>query len=247
MAALATILTLVVAAPVPVGDAAENTEWVLVAAYPHDSGAFTQGLDFDRGRFFETTGTDPASLRRVELATGTVEQQIELSDEYFGEGMTVMGRKLWWITWQSRTAFVYNPTTFDLLDTFSYRGEGWGLTHNRRRLVMSNGSDRIDFRDPKTFKVRRRIFVSDGGEPVTRLNELEWVKGEIFANVWMTDLVARIDPATGDVLGWIDVTELKMAETSGNETNGIAYLTSEDRLFVTGKNWSHVYEIALTE
>ena len=245
--ALIAIALSLAAVPATAGVVAEETEWVLVATYPHDSGAFTQGLDFHRGRFFETTGTDPASLRRVDLATGEVQQQIELSDEYFGEGMTVLGRKLWWITWKSHVAFVYDPTTFELLDRFTYRGEGWGLTHNGRRLIMSNGSDRIVFRDPRTFKITRRISVTDGDQPVRRLNELEWVEGEIFANVWMTDRIARIDPATGDVKAWIDLTELKAAEPQGDVTNGIAYLTAEDRLFVTGKNWSHVYEIALAE
>lgn len=244
---LATAIAMIAGASMPAVDAAPTTEWVLVGTYPHDSGAFTQGLDFHRGRFYETTGTDPASLRRVDLLTGDVKKQVKLSDRYFGEGMTVKNGKLWWITWQTETGFVYDPRTFKRLRTFHYRGEGWGLTHNRRRLIMSKGTNRILFRDPKTFKITRRISVTDDGEPVTRLNELEWVEGEIFANVWMTDLIARIDPSTGDVTGWIDLGELKAAEPEGDVTNGIAYLKSEDRLFVTGKNWSHVYEIALTE
>ena len=247
MVILSATFTIPAGVPLTTVGAAPTTEWVLVGTYPHDTGAFTQGLDFQNGRFYETTGTDPASLRRVDLLTGEVKKQVNLSDRYFGEGMTVKDGKLWWITWQTETGFVYDPGSFERRRTFHYRGEGWGLTHNRRRLIMSNGSDRLAFRDPETFKVTRRISVTDEGEPVTRLNELEWVEGEIFANVWMTDLIARIDPSTGNVTGWIDLGELKAAEPEGDVTNGIAYMSTEDRLFVTGKNWSHVYEIALTD
>ena len=227
--------------------ASETSGFILVATYPHDEEAFTQGLDFDRGQFYETTGTGPASLRLVELATGEVQRQVELSDKHFGEGMTVLGRRLWWITWKTGKAFVYDPRDFDRLDTFQYKGEGWGLTHNRRRLVMSDGTDRIVFRDPETFRIKRKIFVTDEGTPVTRINELEWVEGEIFANIWQEDVIARIDPSNGNVLGWIDVSELKQAESEGDVTNGIAYMSSQDRLFVTGKYWSRVYEIQPTE
>lgn len=244
---LAATLASIASVPLGTGQAAPMTAWVRVDDYPHDSGAFTQGLDFHNGRFYETTGFDPASLRLVDLTSGNVEKQVELSDEYFGEGMTVMGGKLYWITWKSHTAFVFDPDTFERRRTFHYVGQGWGLTHNRSRLIMSNGSDRIVFRDPKTFKITRRISVTDEGEPVRRLNELEWVNGEIFANVWQTNLIARIDPSTGDVTAWIDLSELKAAEPDSDVTNGIAYLKSEDRLFVTGKYWSKVYEIALIE
>ena len=229
------------------GRAAPTTQWVLVNTYDHDSNAFTQGLDFHNGRFYETTGTGPASLRLVDLDSGNVEKQVELPSEYFGEGMTVRGRKLYWITWKSETAFVYDPETFERRRTFHYKGQGWGLTHNGSRLIMSKGSPWIVFRDPQTFEITRRISVTDEGEPVTRLNELEWVNGQIFANVWQTDLIARIDPSTGEVVAWIDLGELKAMEPDGDVTNGIAYLKSEDRLFVTGKYWSHVYEIALVE
>ena len=229
------------------GAAAPTTGYSVVRSFPHDPGAFTQGLDFYGGKLFETTGQNPASLRRVRLRTGEVLREVRLNQErHFGEGMTIKNGKLYWITWKSERAFVYDPDTFQRLRSFRYRGEGWGLTHNRRRLIMSNGSDRIMFRDPKTFEIRRRIQVTDEGEPVDRLNELEWVRGEIFANIFTEDLIARIDPRTGDVTGWIDLTELRAGEPDG-VTNGIAYKRKQDRLFVTGKNWANLYEIDLID
>lgn len=224
----------------------ESSAYRLVATYPHDNAAFTQGLDFDGGRFLETTGLNGEStLRRVNLETGEVRKKVALADRHFGEGMTVIRNRLWWITWQSERAFVYDPDTFERRRSVSYQGEGWGLTHNGRRLIMSNGSDELVFRHPRTFDTTRRMRVRDGTTPITNLNELEWVEGEIFANIWMEDRIARIDPASGEVTGWIDISALKAMEPDGNETNGIAYLKQGDRLFVTGKNWSHVYEIEL--
>ena len=245
----AVIVIACLAALVAPGSAAPTTPWRLVATFPHDPGAFTQGLDFHDGRLFETTGQNPASLRRVRLATGEVLKQTRLNqDRYFGEGMTVKNGKVWWITWQSERGFVYDPDTFERLGSFRYSGEGWGLTHNRWRLIMSDGSDRIVFRHPRTFQIRRTIHVTDEGTPVTRLNELEWVRGEIFANVFTQNVVARIDPRTGEVTGWIDLTELKAAQgPNADVTNGIAYLKGSDRLFVTGKNWSQLYEIELLD
>lgn len=229
----------------PAGNAGPVGGFRLVAVFPHDPGAFTQGLDFYQGRLYETTGQNPASLRRVRLRTGAVTKQVRLNqNRHFGEGMTIKNGRLWWLTWQSEKGFIYDPESFERLGTVRYRGEGWGLTHNRWRLIMSNGSDRIVFRHPRTFKIRRAIRVTDEGRPVDRLNELEWVRGEIFANVFTEDAIARIDPASGDVTGWIDISELKAAEGSdAGATNGIAYLWRADRLFVTGKNWAHLYEI----
>jgi glutaminyl-peptide cyclotransferase len=221
--------------------------YVVVNRFPHDPGAFTQGLDFHRGQFFETTGQNPASLRRVDLETGKVRKQVRLNERrYFGEGMTVIGDRLWWITWTSERAFVYDPGTFKRRRSVTYAGEGWGLTHNGKRLIMSNGTSELAFRNPRTFEITRTIEVTDEGAPVDDLNELEWINGEILANVWLEDVIARIDPKTGEVTDWIDVSALKAKEADGNETNGIAYLKKSDRLFVTGKNWSHVYEIELT-
>lgn len=234
---------------VPAGNAAPLTAYRVVASFPHDPGAFTQGLDFYAGRLFETTGQNPASLRRVRLRTGVVQQQVRLNeDRHFGEGLTIKNGNAWWLTWQSEKGFVYDPRTFERLGSFRYRGEGWGLTHNRRRLIMSNGTDQIVFRDPKSFAIRRSIRVSHEGAPVTRLNELEWVGGEIFANVFTEDVIARIDPRSGEVTGWIDLTQLRAAEGPGaGVTNGIAYMLRSERLFVTGKNWAHLYEIDLLE
>ncbi|MGH2747419.1 MAG: glutaminyl-peptide cyclotransferase [Actinomycetota bacterium] len=224
----------------------------VVAEYPHDPEAFTQGLEFRGKALFETTGLHGEStLRRVDLETGEPLRMRSLRKKFFGEGMTIFGRKLFWLTWQHERGFVYRPRNFKRIGRFSYKGEGWGLTHNRRRLIMSNGSARIRFRDPKTFRVKRSIRVTSMGEPVDRLNELEWYKGSILANVWQTDLVARIDPKTGDVTGWLDLSALRSEEEQADDnadvTNGIAYMRSEDRLFVTGKRWANVYEIELIE
>lgn len=230
----------------------QGSGYVLVDSFPHDPEAFTQGLEFKGTRFFETTGLEGrSSLRKVDLQTGEVQRRTDLADEYFGEGMTIFDGRLFWITWTSEKAFVYDPQTFERLRRYTYSGEGWGLTHNRRNLIMSNGSDELVFRNPSTFKVRRRVKVHDGGEPIDRLNELEWVNGEILANVWRTALIARIDPSDGSVLGWINIDALRDAEraenTDSDVANGIAYMKTQDRLFVTGKFWSHVYEIELTD
>jgi glutamine cyclotransferase len=244
--AVSAVLVCVLAvSPSGLGQPSETTRYTVVASSPHDTGAFTQGLDFHRGKFYETTGFDPASLRLVELDTGEVRKQKVISDRYFGEGMTVLGDRLWWITWKSERAFLYDPVTFQRRRIVSYQGEGWGLTNNGRRLIMSNGTDQLVFRHPRTFEALRTLSVSDDGTPVDNLNELEWVNGEIFANVWAGDLIARIDPGTGEVTSWIDLSALRSRESEGNETNGIAYLQRRDRLFVTGKNWSRVYEIQL--
>lgn len=221
---------------------------VVVNSYPHDTGAFTQGLDFHRGRLYETTGQRGSStLRRVDLETGEVRKQIGISDRFFGEGMTAIRDRLWWITWQEQRAFLYDPDTFERRRAVRYRGEGWGLTHNGRRLIMSNGTAELVFRHPRTFEVTRRVRVTENGNEVAdlRLNELEWVEGEVFANAWPGNMVARIDPSNGNIVDWIDLSSLKAMEQEGDVTNGIAYMNKSDRLFVTGKNWSRVYEIEL--
>lgn len=223
----------------------------IVAEYPHDDAAFTQGLEFRGKALFETTGLrGESTLRRVDLETGDVLRQRSLRKKFFGEGMTIFKRKLFWITWQENRGFVFRPRTFRRIKRFSYKGEGWGLTHNRWRLIMSNGSDVIRFRRPRTFRVKRSIRVTSMGEPVEGLNELEWYKGSILANVFPTDMVARIDPKTGDVTGWLDLARLHEEEKQEGDpdvTNGIAYMRSEDRLFVTGKRWANVYEIELID
>lgn len=222
--------------------------YVVVDEFPHDPQAYTQGLDFQGPRLFEGTGLNGrSSLRRVDLATGEVLRQVDLAQRFFGEGIVVLGKRIYQITWQNGRAFVYDKATFERIRRFSYEGEGWGLTHDGRRLIMSDGTSTIEFRDPKTFRVLDQIEVTEGGEPVEMLNELEWVEGEIFANVWQQDYVVRIDPATGEVTGRLDLTALKQQQQDGEVTNGIAYMESEDRLFVTGKLWSSIYEIELTD
>ena len=225
-------------------------DYMLVATFPHDSEAFTEGLDFRGARLYEGTGQYGASdLRRVDLETGDVKRKKALSSKFFGEGVTQFKDRVYQLTWQENTAFVYDLQTWKRIKTFEYEGEGWGLTHNKRRLIMSNGSDQIVYRDPSTFKITKRIGVTEGGKAVQSLNELEWVKGQILANVWPNDDVVRIDPGTGNVTDRYSLKSLKDRERqSGDpaETNGIAYMTEQDRLFVTGKYWAHVYEIKLT-
>ena len=229
----------------------QPTGYVVVDEFDHDPEAFTQGLDFKGESLFESTGLNGQStLRKVDLESGRVLRQIDVADRHFAEGITVLGKRIFQITWKSEVAFVYRPSTFKRIDRFPYKGEGWGLTHDGEHLIMSDGSSIIRFRDPKTFKVVRRLPVTDGGQPVEQLNELEWIDGEIFANVWQTADVVRIDPSTGEVTGRLDLGplwEMEKAEGEPDVPNGIAYLTGQDRLFVTGKNWAHLYEIRLTD
>lgn len=223
--------------------------YVVVDEFPHDSGAFTQGLAFSGAKFYEGTGIEgESSLRLVDLPSGNVLKQKDLAAEYFGEGITVLDGLIYQITWQEHEAFVYKRKSFERIDKFTYSGEGWGLTDHDGRLIMSNGSNVIRFRKPSNFKSVRKIEVTDDGQPVNNLNELEWIKGSIYANVWQTDRIARINPANGDVTGWLDLTqiaEMERAEGNPDVLNGIAYMPGPDRLFITGKWWSHVYEIDL--
>ncbi|MFT7724032.1 MAG: glutaminyl-peptide cyclotransferase [Roseateles sp.] len=219
----------------------------VVNSYPHDPGAFTQGLFFHDGFLYEGTGLHGrSSIRKVALETGRVVQAVELPAEFFGEGITVWGDRLIGITWQEQTAFVLDLKTFKLWRKFSYAGEGWGLTQNGRELIMSDGSAELRFLDPLSFRELRRVRVTADGRPVTQLNELEWVEGEVFANVWQSDRIARIDPRTGKVAGWIDLAGL-LPQRSGSDDvlNGIAYDARAKRLFVTGKLWPKLFEIRL--
>ena len=220
----------------------------IVHTYPHDPNAFTQGLQFVDGVLYEGTGLNGrSSIRRVKLETGEVLQKRDVSSEYFGEGITVFKSQIFELTWQSKVAFVYDKATFAPTQRFAYTGEGWGLTHDGTNLIMSDGTSELRFLDPATFAERRRIKVTAGGAPVAQLNELEYVKGEILANIWQTDTVARIDPATGRVTGYIDLSGLlPPSERSRVDVlNGIAYDAEHDRLFVTGKLWPRLFEIRL--
>jgi glutamine cyclotransferase len=220
----------------------------VVRSFPHDPGAFTQGLVYADGEFFESTGLQGEStLRRVELETGRVLQRRALEGQYFAEGLALVGDALVQLTWQRRTGFVYDRKTFDRRRTFSYKTEGWGLAYDSTGgLVLSDGSDRLFVLDPDTFAVLSTLRVTDAGRPVSQLNELEWIEGEIWANVWQTDRIARINPSSGLVSSWVDLTALwphARRTPQADVLNGIAYDPAAKRIFVTGKKWPLVYEI----
>lgn len=221
----------------------------IVHTYPHDRAAFTQGLVYLDGALYEGTGLNGVStLRKVELETGKVLKKINLPDQYFGEGIAVLDGKIFQLTWQNGKGFVYDLQTFAREKEFSYAGEGWGLTTDGHFLIMSDGTDQIRFLDPKTWQTDHAIHVTHHGQPVIHLNELEYVKGEIFANIWQADFVVRIDPKTGNVVGIINFTGLLAPEDrAGNADvlNGIAYDPGGDRLFVTGKLWPKLFEVRL--
>jgi glutaminyl-peptide cyclotransferase len=223
----------------------------IVNQFPHDPEAFTQGLVYENGWLYESTGLyGRSSLRRVDLETGRVEQLYQLPDEYFGEGITIWQDRIIQLTWREGTGFIYDKETFELRDSFSYDTEGWGLTHDGQWLIMSDGSATLYFRDPETLAEIGRVTVIDQwGQPVRRLNELAYIEGEVYANVWQTDRIARIDPETGYVTGWIDLTGLlRGIPLTGpvDVLNGVTYDAENGRLFVTGKWWPVLFEIELT-
>lgn len=234
----------------PVGSRAPVAGYTVSRVYPHDPHAFTQGIEYHDGVLYEGTGRNGEStLRKVELATGKVLQRVAVPPEHFGEGITVWGNTVLQLTWQSHVGFVYDRQTFKQLRTFKYTGEGWGLTHNATELIMSDGTASLRFIDPNTLTEKRRLLVTDAGVIIRDLNELEWVNGEIYANVWQTNFIARISPSTGRVLGWINLTGLLSpadARAGADVLNGIAYDTTGRRLFVTGKLWPKLFEIAIS-
>jgi glutamine cyclotransferase len=225
----------------------------VVRSFPHDRDAFTQGLIFRNGFLYESTGLNGRSgIRKVKLETGEVVQSKPLGAQYFGEGITDWNGALVQITWQSEVGFVYDLATFEQKKTFTYKGEGWGITHDRARLIMSDGQadGALRFIDPVTLKETGRVIVHDAHGPVEHLNELEYVKGEIYANIWQTDRIARISPKDGRVTGWIDLSGLLSQAERGTPNavlNGIAYDAAGDRLFVTGKLWPRVFEIKIVK
>ena len=224
-----------------------NYTYTVVNVYPHDENAFTQGLAFDDGYLYEGTGLRRHStLRRVDLETGNVTQLHELDDQLFGEGIAIFDDKIVQLTWTSGKGFVYDKDTFELLQTFNYSTEGWGITYDGSKLIMSDGTSNLTFLDPETFQKIGQVQVFDE-EPVTDLNELEYINGQVYANVWQEKKIAVINPETGQVTAWIDLTGIcDLEHQSGDDVlNGIAYDQEGDRLFVTGKRWSHLYEIKL--
>ena len=231
-------------APVPVYG------FEIARVFPHDSKAFTQGILYDQGFLYESTGLEGAStLRKVDLETGKVLRIRALSSQYFGEGLALWDGRLIQLTWRSHRAFVYEKDTFRPAGEFRYETEGWGLTHDGRRLILSDGTERLHFLDPRTFKELRTLRVTDQGLAISHLNELEYVRGEIYANVWRTDRIARISPETGKVRAWIDLAGLLAPEDAragpADVLTGIAYDEKHDRLFVTGKFWPKLFEIRL--
>ena len=234
-------------APTPAPRGTPTFGFEVVQSWPHDRQAFTQGLVYRDGRLYEGTGMyGESSIRQVDLQTGGVLRRRNLAQQYFGEGIALFGGKLYQLTWRSQLGFIYDAATFELVGQFSYTGEGWGLTEDGSSLILSDGTSTLRFLDPTTFAVRRSVKVTDSGREISQLNELEYVNGEVYANVWRSDLIARIDPATGNVKGWIDLTGLlpEGARTGDEDVlNGIAYDAAQDRLLVTGKRWSKLFQI----
>lgn len=224
-----------------------DTPWKLVRTYPHDPAAFTEGLFFHDGALYESTGlTGQSEIRKLRLKDGKVLQRRIIERPYFGEGIVNWKDRIISLTWRHQRGFVWKLDDFSPLSSFRYEGEGWGLTQDGRSLIMSDGTAQLRFLDPETLAEQRHITVTWNGRPVDRLNELEWVKGEIWANIWYDTHIARIDPRTGGVIDWIDIAPLlKEAGVGDREAvaNGIAYDAARDRLFVTGKNWPKLFEI----
>lgn len=219
----------------------------IVRVFPHDSRAFTEGLLYIDGNIYESTGMEGrSSIREVRLEDGKVMKQAVIPPQYFGEGLVNWGTKLVSLTWQNGVGFIWDRATFKKLGEWRYPGEGWALTQNGREIIMSDGTPQLRFLDPATLKEKRRVTVTAAGQRISRLNEIEWVKGDILANIWQTDRIARIDPETGRVKAWIDLSALSAGvpkRTADDVLNGIAYDAKGDRLFVTGKNWPRLYQI----
>lgn len=254
MRSIATLIAVTVLACAPATVAqrrpAPVQSYKVVATFPHDTTAFTQGLVFKDGQLYESTGLEgESSLRRVDIATGRTLQRIDVPGQYFAEGLALVGDELLQLTWRHKLGFVYDRATFKQKRTFAYNTEGWGIAYDgASRLVMSDGTDTLMFLDPKTFAPSRTMKVFDAGRPVPNLNELEWVEGEIWANVWLTDRIARISPNTGEVNAWIDLSSLYPASQRmppADVLNGIAYDGATRRIYITGKKWPRLYQITV--
>ena len=231
------------------GASAPVSSYKIVAKYPHSTANYTEGFFYRNGLFYEGTGMQGRSaVEVIEPETGKIIQQRSLPPQYFGEGIVDWGPNLYEWTWQSHTCFVYDRFSLRLIRQFTYTGEGWGMTRTATQIITSDGTATLRFRDPKTFQETRHIVVKDGTMPIEQLNELEYVKGQIYANIWHSDRIARISPRDGHVIGWIDLTVLLPASQmvdAESVLNGIAYDAQHDRLFVTGKQWPTIFEIRL--
>ncbi len=223
----------------------------VLAEYPHSADAFTQGLVYEDGVLYEGTGGYGASwLRRVELKTGKVIQQVALEEKFFGEGITIVGDEIYQLTWRSRVGFVYDKTTFRKLREFTYTGEGWGLTYDGQHLILSDGTETLRFFEPRTFQEARRLQVTSAGQRLRQLNELEYADGFIYANIWYSEYIVKISPQTGEVVAWFDLRRLIPREVRRNREavlNGIAYDPRSGQFFVTGKNWPRLFAVRLAE
>lgn len=222
----------------------------IVKVFPHDPNAFTEGLFYDHGSLYESTGREgKSSIRQVDLDTGQVIRQTTIDSHYFGEGIAPWNGRIIGLTWQTETGFVWNQADLKLKSNFAYKGEGWGMTGNSKNLIMSDGTPALKFLDPATLKVVKTVNVSYNGQPVDQINELEWIDGEILANIWRTHTIVRIDPASGQVDGLIDLSALPEAAAPPSDpdavANGIAFDPAGHRIFVTGKLWSHLYQVEL--
>ncbi len=245
------LISLAAASPITAADRRFSVRidgYQIVHVYPRDPEAFTQGLVYIDGHLYESTGWyGKSSIRMVDLSTGRVLQRYDLPAEYFGEGLTTWGSNLVQLTWKSETGFVYDRFSFALRRTFHYKGEGWGLTHDEKALILSDGTAVLRFLDPQSFRETKRISIKDeNGQPLKNLNELEYIHGEIYANLWQTDRIVRISPRTGRVMGWIDLSGLMdkhQLASADAVLNGIAYDSKRDRIFVTGKLWPSLFEI----
>jgi glutamine cyclotransferase len=242
------VLALLPGAQLPAQAAVPTYGYEIVNTYPHDPHAFTEGLFYLNGFLYESTGLErQSSIRKVKLETGEVLRKIDVPPEYFGEGIVNWKRQLVSLTWKTQVGFVYDLATFKLQRKFSYRGEGWALTQDGKRLIMSDGTPELRFLDPDTLQETGRITVTYEGKPLRNVNELEWVKGRIYANVWQTNMMIMIDPASGEISGAVNLAGLLSASDRlvgpDSVLNGIAYDAAHDRLFVTGKNWPKLFEI----
>jgi glutaminyl-peptide cyclotransferase len=221
----------------------------IIRTFPHDTDAFTEGLVYSGGFLYESTGMNgKSSMRKIELETGKVVKKSDLPTQYFGEGLTEWEGTFIQLTWRSGKGFVYNRETFSIEREFSFSGEGWGITHDGKSLIMSNGSNRLTYLNPRTFEQERVLPVLSGDKPIRLLNELEYIKDEIYANIWQKDFVARISPKTGEITGWIDMSDLRKELSDGQRAevlNGLAYDPEGDRIFVTGKLWSKLFQVEI--